>query len=60
MRRPTRSSVGIMFQNNKLLTLRARKSHKQVVFATAQKLVRVMTDCGIEHPAAGQAGTQPA
>ena len=73
--------------------LRARKSHKQAVFATAHKLVRVihavlknrkpyadpgtdyreimarrnaprwirmMKDYGIEHPAAGQAATQPA
>ena len=93
MRRPRRSSAGIMFQNNRLRTLRARKSHKQTVFATAHKLTRVihtvlksrklyvdpgtdyqeimacgnaprlirmMTDCGIECPAAGQAATQPA
>ncbi len=82
-----------MFQNNRLRTLKARKSRKQTVFATAHKLARVihmvlksrkpfvdpgtdhqeimacgnalrlirmMTDCGIECPAAGQAATQPA
>ena len=31
-----------MFQNNRLRTLRARKSHKQTVFATAHKLTRVI------------------
>ena len=82
-----------MFQNNRLCTLKARKSHKQTVFATAHKQTRVihtvlksrkpyvdhgtdhqkimacgnaprlismMTDCGIECPAAGHAATQPA
>ncbi len=42
MRQPRQSSAGIMFQNNRLRTLRARKSHKQTVFATAHKLTRVI------------------